>query len=412
PVYERVGGHAYGSVYPGPIGAVLTPQMLQVSSVPVTEALPFASTLCGACAEVCPVDIDIPRLLVHLRSRTVEQKRARGVVGESVAMAAAGVVLSSPKRLEAMERLGGWSGALIFRRGRIRSLPGPLSGWTTTRDAPLPARRPFRTWWRLERGAEASSLDDEGYASRKVVKLRRDSDAGIHHALRTLVMSVNGCVRRVSEGEPSHCRQDVIEAVRRALRDVPMAPVEIPRAYLRDGQAAIKDPAGLFVERFLSYRGHLSRALPSTLSDAITEALRKEGSTRIVVPNDVPHNWLPLGGEFAVERDDGSLTARDLDQRNAAIVGCSLAIAETGTVVLDSGARQGRRALSLVPDHLVVVVRSDQVVPGVPDAVRLLSSDRNQTWISGPSATVDIELNRVEGVHGPRKLDVVLVERQ
>ena len=99
----------------------------------------------------------------------------------------------------------------------------------------------------------------------------------------------------------------------------------------------------------------------------------------------------------------------ELDRLDATVTGCAVAIAGTGTVVLDGGPTQGRRALSLVPDHLVVVVLSEQLVGGVPDAVARLRPSAPQTWLSGPSATSDIELNRVEGVHGPRRLDVIFV---
>jgi L-lactate dehydrogenase complex protein LldF len=146
PVYERTGGHAYGSVYPGPIGAVLSPLLTGVADNP---SLPYASTLCGACFDACPVRIDIPTLLVHLRARYVEDYRARHRVPspEAIAMAAASWVMSSAKRFAAAER-SMRAGRLLGRRGRIRSLPPPLSAWTGARDAPVPPRETFRQWWR------------------------------------------------------------------------------------------------------------------------------------------------------------------------------------------------------------------------------------------------------------------------
>ncbi len=151
PVYERTGGHAYGSVYPGPIGAVLSPQLTGVED---NASLPYASSLCGACFDACPVRIDIPALLVHLRARHVEQRRAdhRVPSPESVAMAAAAWVMAGPRRFRFAERLLR-VGRLLGRRGdRIRSLPPPLSAWTASRDAPRPPRETFREWWRRERG--------------------------------------------------------------------------------------------------------------------------------------------------------------------------------------------------------------------------------------------------------------------
>ncbi|MDX2939520.1 LutB/LldF family L-lactate oxidation iron-sulfur protein [Streptomyces ipomoeae] len=156
PVYERTGGHAYGSVYPGPIGAVLTPQLVGVGSA---ASLPFASTLCGACYDACPVKINIPEVLVHLRAEAVEAKRAERLLPtpEAVAMKAASAVLSSPRRLAAVQRLAALGGRLVARRGRIGALPGPFARWSGTRDTPVPTRETFRTWWRRTRADSPSA---------------------------------------------------------------------------------------------------------------------------------------------------------------------------------------------------------------------------------------------------------------
>ena len=149
PVYERAGGHAYGSVYPGPIGAVLTPQLagMKGHGDPV-DTLPYASSLCGACFDACPVKIDIPSMLVHLRARHVEQasdgRRLPGA--ESAAMAAAAWTMKDPKRFALAEK-GLGVGRAVARDGRIRALPPPLSAWTTSRDVPEPPAETFRQWW-------------------------------------------------------------------------------------------------------------------------------------------------------------------------------------------------------------------------------------------------------------------------
>ncbi|MFJ7243441.1 LutB/LldF family L-lactate oxidation iron-sulfur protein [Kitasatospora sp. NPDC098652] len=150
PVFERTGGHAYGSVYPGPIGAVLTPQLVGVGQA---ASLPFASTLCGACYDACPVKIDIPELLLHLRAEAVEAERAakRLPTAEAVAMKAAAAVLDSPRLLSAAQQAGSLGGRALARGGRIRRLPGPLHGWSDTRDTPAPPAESFRTWWRKNR---------------------------------------------------------------------------------------------------------------------------------------------------------------------------------------------------------------------------------------------------------------------
>jgi L-lactate dehydrogenase complex protein LldF len=147
PVYERTGGHAYGSVYPGPIGAVLSPQLTGVADNP---DLPYASTLCGACYDVCPVKINIPSLLVHLRARHVEETSR--IAPEAITMAAASWVLARPGRLAAAQGASR-AGRLLARGGRIRSLPPPLAAWTRARDAPVPPRQTFRQWWQQTHGS-------------------------------------------------------------------------------------------------------------------------------------------------------------------------------------------------------------------------------------------------------------------
>ena len=148
PVYERAGGHAYGSVYPGPIGAILTP-LLGGLTGELENSLPYASTLCGACFEACPVRIDIPEVLLHLRSKAVTAKRHPA---QDAAMRTAAVVMRSPRLWSRALRLAGVTGRL-FRRGRIRRLPGPGAAWTDARDAPVPARESFRDWWTRTRGS-------------------------------------------------------------------------------------------------------------------------------------------------------------------------------------------------------------------------------------------------------------------
>ena len=152
PVYERAGGHAYGSVYPGPIGAILTPLLTGTTDHGDPNAsLPFASTLCGACYDVCPVKIDIPSILVHLRARQVDAERG-GVPGAVEAgMRALGTVMGSPRLFGAAERALGL-GRFVARDGAIRRLPWPGSLWTDSRDLPAPPAEPFRAWWARERG--------------------------------------------------------------------------------------------------------------------------------------------------------------------------------------------------------------------------------------------------------------------
>ena len=164
PVYERVGGHAYGSVYPGPIGAILNPLLTGTGEDAATDALPYASTLCGACADVCPVQIDIPEVLVHLRSRVVDAHRGdRLPTAEAAAMRATGWALGDAGRLSAAERIAGVAGRLWRGRrmpgGRaaIGWIPGPGSRWTGARDLPAPPAESFRAWWRRTGRDEGSA---------------------------------------------------------------------------------------------------------------------------------------------------------------------------------------------------------------------------------------------------------------
>lgn len=193
-------------------------------------------------------------------------------------------------------------------------------------------------------------------------------------------------------------RDEILSRIRAGLADRP-APPPIPRAY----RAAGSQPPDLsmFAERVADYRASVSRCPAGEIAARIAELA---GSRRLAVPDGFPADWLPSG--LAVAREP--LSSADLDAVDGALTTCAVAVAETGTIILDHGPGQGPRALSLVPDYLLVVVRAEQVRAIVPDAVAALDPARPQTWISGPSATSDIELNRVEGVHGPRTLNVIL----
>ncbi|UXA20240.1 lactate utilization protein B [Mycobacterium sp. SMC-4] len=157
PVYERAGGHSYGSVYPGPIGAVLTPQLRGTGS-DVDRSLPYASSLCGACYDVCPVRIDIPSMLVHLRTRVVDERRGGVPSVEQAAMTAAAWTLADHRRLRRFATVVNAAGkvlrsSLFRRRSVLRSLPWPARPWSRTRDAPVPPTESFRAWWERTGGA-------------------------------------------------------------------------------------------------------------------------------------------------------------------------------------------------------------------------------------------------------------------
>jgi L-lactate dehydrogenase complex protein LldF len=149
-VYRKIGGHSFPWVYSGPIGAIITPQFMGITHEP---SLPFASSLCGACAEVCPVKIDIPGILVHLRNEVVEDQRTHRVpTPEAAAMQAAAWVFADARRLRLAQTAAGIGSRPLARRGRISTLPPPFSGWTRARDAPAVPRESFRAWWKRTRG--------------------------------------------------------------------------------------------------------------------------------------------------------------------------------------------------------------------------------------------------------------------
>ncbi|MBB2921799.1 lactate utilization protein C [Cellulomonas cellasea] len=221
-------------------------------------------------------------------------------------------------------------------------------------------------------------------------------------------------------------REEVLAAVRAALGrgpdGAPASPApggpragHVPRAYrvatgTAPGSVAACD---LLEHRLLDYRARVTRCGPDDV--AATVARELAGAASVAVPHGLPEAWVDAvraGGASVLADEPGRpLGAAALDRTDAVVTGCRVAVADTGTIVLDAGPGQGRRVLSLVPDRHVCVVRADQVVGSVPEAVRLLEAHpgRPLTWISGPSATSDIELVRVEGVHGPRDLRVVLV---
>lgn len=201
-------------------------------------------------------------------------------------------------------------------------------------------------------------------------------------------------------------REAVLARVRAALGDA-HGPVEVPRAYRTRGEAGEAGLLSQFVERLRDYGATV--VVTGDPRDAAAGLLRAERAARIVVAPDLTASLRPSGVEL-VEDDD--LGAAELDALDGALTTCAAACADTGTIALDGGAGQGRRAISLVPDLHVCIVRADQVVETVPELIACLEPSARQgrpiVLVSGPSATSDIGLERVEGVHGPRRLVVIV----
>ena len=204
-------------------------------------------------------------------------------------------------------------------------------------------------------------------------------------------------------------RDAVMRRIRDALGPAPQAPDAVPREYRQAGAPVDFDPVERFCEVVADYDATVHRVAGPDLEDALARVCRERGAARLAAP--VGLEWRVAGVE--VVADDPPLGPRDLDALDGVLTGCAAAIAQTGTIVLDSGALSGRRAITLVPDLHLCVVRAEQIVPAVPDAIAAVADavreGRPITFVSGPSATADIELIRVQGVHGPRTLDVFVV---
>ncbi|HVV18409.1 MAG TPA: lactate utilization protein C [Pseudonocardiaceae bacterium] len=200
-------------------------------------------------------------------------------------------------------------------------------------------------------------------------------------------------------------RTDILARIDKALAGRP-APPPVPRDYERARD--VGDLVALAAERIADYRANVHQVPAGDLVTGIGEILADRAPDTMIAPPGLPESWRATGIAWLVDRPSQPLTVPELDAAGGVLTGCALVIAETGTIVLDASPDQGRRALTLVPDYHLCVVRADQIVGTVPEAIERLDPRRPTTFISGPSATSDIEFDRVEGVHGPRTLDVVI----
>lgn len=212
-------------------------------------------------------------------------------------------------------------------------------------------------------------------------------------------------------------REDVLARIRTAHTAAPppeLAYDDIERGYRTTSERHHDELVERLVDRLLDYRALVRRCSAAEVAATVATALRERGVRRLVVPDGLTPDWVSgLDADLDVLTDtpERPLGVPELDAVDGVLTGCAVAVAETGTLVLDATAGQGRRVITLIPDYHLCVVRPEQVEADVPQAVRRLDLTRPITMISGPSATSDIELDRVEGVHGPRTLEVVVVDR-
>lgn len=206
-----------------------------------------------------------------------------------------------------------------------------------------------------------------------------------------------------------------ITAAHRIARPPTLRYGDISREYRTTSNSDTAQLTGLLIDRLVDYRALVRESSADAVATTIDAALAERGTRRVVAPAGLDPSWtanltteLLTDGGFG----DDQLSVSQLDAADGVITGCALAIAETGTLILDGSAGQGRRILTLIPDYHLCVVFPDQIVADVPQALARLEATRPLTMISGPSATSDIELNRVEGVHGPRTLEVIIVRSE
>jgi L-lactate dehydrogenase complex protein LldG len=196
-------------------------------------------------------------------------------------------------------------------------------------------------------------------------------------------------------------REEILGRIRSAIGPTPMPRTDIPRRY----RTSTADGLEMFLDRLGHYNARARQVKVAELDQAVRATLEERGAVRVVAPIGLPEAWLANREPL---HDDPPLDPQTLDQADGVVTTCAVAIAQTGTIVLDGGAGMGRRALTLLPDYHLCVVRGDQILGSIPEALARLDPTRSLTFISGPSATVDIEMVRVRGVHGPRRLDVLV----
>lgn len=379
PVFRCVGGHAYGGVYPGPVGSVLTPLLDGLSD---GGPLPNASTLCGACAEACPVKIPIPELLLELRGD--ERERGLKTPAEVLGIKGYAALMSRAGFLEAVERFVGVLSLLLYKDGKVPWLPFGLSGWTARRDFPAPSPQPFRKLWKNRRGIRPWTTP-------------QSADTG----------------EPEPPGPPQDRNEELIERVAAALRGRQGAAKPVPAAEARVGSNDESVRIVRFRERFEAQGGSFLRG-PSLepLLPVLAETLRLAGVAGLFHPPDdafarqVAEAIAPFGPFPIVPPEE----ARRGGAGYAGVQTAESAIVETGSIVQTSAG--GKTLLpGLVADVHIALLSPEILVDRLDDSLSPFREDppRNISFLTGPSRTGDIEQTLTVGAHGPKKAIAVLV---
>ncbi len=215
-------------------------------------------------------------------------------------------------------------------------------------------------------------------------------------------------------------KNEILSRIQKALGEVHKEEkpqdIVVNRDYIKKGNLSEENRVALFVERTSEYQATVKRINREDLKQEIGKVCQRQKATKMAIPNGFNTEWLPDSLDLHLDKSDKLLSHHELDQLDGVITTCALAIAQTGTIILDAGEGQGRRVLTLLPDLHICIVREDQIVELVPEAFAhfdevVKQEGRPITFISGPSATSDIELSRVEGVHGPRRLEVLVLKQ-
>ena len=423
PVYREIGGHAYGSVYPGPIGSVLAPAFGGASDF---GHLAHASTLCGACLEVCPVRIDIPRMLLAVRGLHVEQAPQPawlrwGIKFYSWIAAEAG-------RYRLAQSLAGFGSHILFRDGWVRRLPGPLSRWTMNRDFPAFARETFRSRLARRRGHKEHMSSVKYHVIRDTWHVKRHPSLVTRHPSPVTLPAREAIFTRIRAA--SHGVQELMSLPQGGAR----LESDDSRHRAKSGRIRVglhfQTMADRFGEELTALGGTFAIVNSERLPQAVLDILAGRNARRLLtwLPEALPWPGLydrlkregfalfgPMVPAAGPERES-NLAERATAE--AGLTGCEAALAETGSLVVRSGPGQGRLASLIAPVH-IALVRPEQFFPSFEAFLEhhrragsfeaLFKDSSSLTLITGPSRTADIEMTLTIGVHGPAEVHVLCI---